>query len=72
MRCLKNALKPQMFIPWFSKFNLGVAVGVIFVAGIVSFRPDIECLNDSELEAFGVTESGADFDLHDARGQRVK
>ena len=52
MRCLKNALKPQMFIPWFSKFNLGVAVGVTLLLASCHSDPTSNRLNDSELEAF--------------------
>ena len=52
MRCWINALKPQMFISWSSKFNLGAVLGgSLLLASCHSDQPT-GLLLDSELEAF--------------------
>ena len=48
---LENALG-LIFIPWFSKFNLGVAVGMTLLLASCHSDPTSNLLNDSELEAF--------------------
>ena len=50
MRCLTNALKSQMFIPRFSKFNLGGAVGVTLLLASCHSDATSTLPGDTELE----------------------
>ena len=69
MRCWINALKPQMFISWSSKFSLGPFwVGLCCWHRVIQTSQQAFCWIRS-WKRLGLRESGADFVLHDTGRQ---